>query len=52
MDKNKLFKISKLVGIAAVTGLAVYSKLKKKVVQEEVIDITPEQEQLEEVQNG
>ena len=42
MDKNKAFKISKILGLATAVGYAVYSKMKKKALQEEIIDITPE----------
>lgn len=43
MDKSKVFKIGKLVGLATAVGYAVYSKVKKKTLQEEIIDITPEE---------
>lgn len=49
MDKNNIFKIGKLVGLATAVSLAVYSKVKKKALQEEIIDITPEKE-IEEAQ--
>ena len=48
MDKNNIFKFGKLVGLATAVGLAVYSKVKKKAPQDEIIDITPEKEEIEE----
>lgn len=42
MDKNKLFKAGKILGLVTAVSYAVYSKVKKKELQEEVIDITPE----------
>lgn len=50
MDKNKVFKIGKLVGLATAVGYAVYSKIKNKARNEEVIDITPEDVEIENTQ--
>lgn len=50
MDKNKVFKIGKLVGLVTAVGYAVYSKVKKKDSQEEIIDITPEEIEIKDTQ--
>lgn len=42
MDKNTVFKVGKILGLATAVGVAVYSKMKKKAPQEEIIDIEPE----------
>lgn len=49
MDKNAVFKVGKILGLATAVGYAVYSKVKKKAPQEEIIDITPEQEENKDV---
>lgn len=46
MDKNKTFKLSGLIGLAAAVGYTFY--MKKKRSQQEVIDISPEHEEIEE----
>lgn len=47
MDKNKTFKLSGLIGLAAAVGYTVYSKMKRS-QQQEIIDISPENEEIEE----
>lgn len=45
MDKKQVFKIGKFLGLATAVGYAVYSKMTKKALQEEIIDITPEEQE-------
>lgn len=48
MDKNKTFKLSGLIGLAAAIGYSMYSKVKKSRTEGEIIDISPENEEIEE----
>lgn len=48
MDKNKTFKLSGLIGLAAAIGYTMYSKVKRSRVEGEIIDISPENEEIEE----
>lgn len=46
MDKNKTFKISGLIGLLAAVGYSMYTKT-KRARQQEIIDISPEPEELQ-----
>lgn len=48
MDKNKSFKLSGLIGLAAAIGYTMYSKVKRTRTEGEIIDISPEKEEIEE----
>lgn len=47
MDKNKTFKLSGLIGLAAAIGYSMYTKAKRSRIEGEIIDISPENEEIE-----
>lgn len=47
MDKNKTFKLSGLIGLAAAVGYTMYTKIKQS-KQQEIIDISPENGEIQE----